>query len=73
METNSNITNFKDSNVIDFNDRKRKYQRRVRTKEDRKQAFDDSVTRLKRAVEKDGGRYIEFEDRSRVFFWLECL
>ena len=62
--TNSNITNFKDSNVIDFNDRKRKYQRRVRTKEDRKQAFDDSVTRLKRAVEKDGGRYIEFEDRS---------
>ena len=63
METNSNITNFKNSNVIDFNDQKRKNQRRVRTKEDRKQAFEDAVARLKRAVEKDGGRYVEFEDR----------
>jgi hypothetical protein len=50
------------SEKIDFESRKNRHQNKFRTAEDRKKSYEASVVRLKKAVEKDGGRYIEFVD-----------
>lgn len=49
--------------TIDFESRSIKRQKKVMTDEDKKKGFNEALARLKKAVEKDGGRYIEFIDR----------
>lgn len=49
--------------TIDFESRSIKRQKKVMSDEDKKKGFNEALARLKKAVEKDGGRYIEFIDR----------
>jgi hypothetical protein len=51
------------SETIVLNEKSTRKPRRGRTKEEKQKAYDNAVARLKKAVEKDGGRYIEFVDR----------
>ena len=57
-----NIT-VNSNGTIDFDARSFNRQKKVKTQEDKKKGFNEAVARLKRAIEKDGGRYIEFIDR----------
>ena len=51
------------SEIINLGEKTSRKPRRGRTKEERQKAHDNAVARLKTAVEKDGGRYIEFVDK----------
>lgn len=54
---------FNSNGTIDFESRSIKRQKKVLTDEDKKRGFNEALARLKKAVEKDGGRYIEFIDK----------
>ena len=51
------------SETINLNEKTARKPHRRKTKEEKQKEYDNAVARLKKAVEKDGGRYIEFVGR----------